>query len=76
MYYYPTPVGTFVIAERFGRWHDIFDGESLGSYANPRQAADDVAGGHTFSAGPGIDTAELGIPGDIGEWKTGIPTIT
>jgi hypothetical protein len=73
MYYYRTRVGVFLIVDRSGRWHVIFDGESLGSYANPRQAADDLAGGHTFSAGSGIDTSQLGIPGDIGEWQTGTP---
>ncbi len=73
MYYYKTAVGTFVIAERLARWHVILNGESLGSYANSRQAADDLAGGHTFSVESGIDTSQLGIPGDIGEWKTGIP---
>jgi len=71
MYYFETRVGTFSIAQRGERWHVIFKGDSLGSYATPRHAADDLAGGHTFSAGPGIDTAELGIPGDIGEWSRG-----
>jgi len=72
-YYYSTRVGTFLIAERSGRWHVVFDDESLGSYATPEQAADDLAGGHTFSAGRGIDTSTLGIPADIGEWKRGLP---
>jgi hypothetical protein len=47
----------------------MFDDESLGSYAHAHQAADDLAGGHTFSAGPGIDTAKLGIPRDLNEWS-------
>jgi hypothetical protein len=73
MYYYHTPVGTFLIAERLGRWHVIFDDKSLGSYATSQQAADDLAGGHTFSPGRGIDTAKLDIPHDIGEWNKGTP---
>jgi hypothetical protein len=43
--------------------------ESLGSYSNPQQAADDLAGGHTFSISSGVDTATLGIPDDLGEWE-------
>jgi hypothetical protein len=51
----------------------MFNAESLGSYVTPDQAADDVAGGHTFSAGQGIDTAKLGIPRDLNEWSRGVP---
>lgn len=71
MYYYRTSAGTFQIAERARRWHVIFRDESLGSYAMPQQAADDLAGGHTFSPGPGIDTAKLSIPSDLAEWENG-----
>lgn len=73
MYYHHTSAGTFLIVERSGRWHAIFKDESLGSYINPRQAADDLAGGHTFSPGPGIDTSKLGIPRDLEEWEKGSP---
>ena len=73
MYYHQTRVGTFSIVERSGRWHVIFKGESLGSYVSPRQAADDLAGGHTFSPGIGIDTSKLDIPGDLEEWEKGSP---
>jgi hypothetical protein len=73
MYYHRTAVGTFLIVERAGRWHILFKDESLGSYATPRQAADDLAGGHTFSPGKSIDTSKLGVPDDIGEWQTGKP---
>lgn len=67
-YAFKTAKGTFYIVERDGRWHVMFEGESLGSYHSARAAADDLSGGHTFSAGPGIDTALLGIPEDISEW--------
>jgi hypothetical protein len=67
-YVFETSVGPFFIVPRDGRWHIMFDDESLGSYVNAIQAADDLAGGHTFSPGRGIDTAALGIPENIGEW--------
>ena len=70
-YFFETSAGTFFITPRNGRWHIIFEDESLGSYINPTQAADDLAGGHTFSPGRGIDTSKLGIPEDIGEWSVG-----
>jgi hypothetical protein len=38
MYYHRTAVGTFLVVERFERWHVLFEDESLGSYANARQA--------------------------------------
>ena len=76
MYYYETKVGTFSIVEREGRWLVMFKGESLGSYAQAHQAADDLAGGHTFSAGPGIDTAKLGIPRYLNEWARSKPPMS
>jgi hypothetical protein len=45
----------------------MYDDEGLGSYATPDQAADDLAGGHTFSPSCG-DTAVLGIPESPAEW--------
>lgn len=68
-YFCKTREGTFTIEERRGRWHILFRDESLGSYATPQQAADDLAGGHTSSPGAGIDTAKLGIPADLAEWS-------
>lgn len=73
MYYHHTSIGTFLIVERSGRWHVIYEDESLGSYVNPRQAADDLAGGHTFSPSTGIDTSKLDIPRDLEEWEKGSP---
>lgn len=69
LYTWNTRIGTFYIAEAEGRFHVIYDEESLGSYATPEQAAEDVAGGHTFSIASGIDTAALGIPEDLIEWQ-------
>lgn len=69
MYIYRTRVGVFSIALMNGRWHAVFDNDSLGSYISPQQAADDLAGGHTFTPSNGIDTSTLGIPEDIREWE-------
>jgi len=69
LYVYRTSVGPFYIAEHGGRFHPVYMDESLGSYVSPEQAADDLAGGHTFSPASGIDTAALGIPEDLGEWE-------
>jgi hypothetical protein len=63
-------VGPFYIAQsQDGRFHPVFRDEDLGSYHSPASAADDLAGGHTFSVPGGYDTSDLGIPYDIGEWE-------
>ena len=69
LYVFETSEGLFYIGERDGRFHPIYDDEDLGSYAQPWQAAEDLAGGHTTSPSSGIDTAKLGIPADIGDWE-------
>jgi hypothetical protein len=69
LYVVNTRIGPFYIAELEGRFHPLYRDESLGSYARPEQAAEDLAGGHTFSIPGGIDTATLGIPRDLNEWK-------
>jgi hypothetical protein len=69
LYVWHTRVGPFYIAEIEGRFHPVFQDESLGSYHSAASAADDLAGGHTFSVAGGIDTADLGIPNDVAEWQ-------
>lgn len=69
LYSYKTRAGTFYIAEHDGRFHAVFAEESLGSYATLQQAAEDLAGGHTFTPSSGVDTSELGIPEDLSEWE-------
>ena len=69
LYKFETKIGLFYIGEQNGRYHPIFDDESLGSYNNDWQAAEDLAGGHTFSISSGIDTSTLGIPNELGEWE-------
>lgn len=68
LYSCETKVGPVFIAVHGGRFHPIIKDESLGSYATPQQAAEDLAGGHTFTPKGGIDTASLEIPGDLSEW--------
>lgn len=69
LYVRETRIGPFYIAESEGWFHVIYGDESLGSYKTPEQAAEDVAGGHTFSIPGAIDTASLGIPYDLSEWQ-------
>ena len=69
LFVWNTKIGPFYIAEFQGRFHPVFEDDSLGSYSTPQQAAEDLAGGHTFSISSGIDTANLGIPDDITEWE-------
>jgi hypothetical protein len=66
---YPTRRGTVFIVPRSGRWCVVYEGENLGSYHSPRAAADDVAGGHTFTPSNGVDLGSLGISDDIGDWQ-------
>ena len=69
LYVVNTRIGPFYIAELERRFHPLYEDESLGSYGRPEQAAEDLAGGHTFSIPAGIDTATLGIPRDLNEWN-------
>jgi len=68
IYTYETSAGTFYIAEHNGRFHPMFHDESLGSYPTAQQAAEDLAGGHTFSLPGDIDPAELGVPEELEDW--------
>jgi hypothetical protein len=69
-YIWRTRIGPFYIAEHEGRFHAMFgDSESLGSYANAQQAAEDLANGHTFFPSNGIDPSTLGIDDQVSEWE-------
>jgi hypothetical protein len=71
LYTFETRVGSFYIGQsKDGRFHPIYDGESLGSYAEAWQVSEDLAGGHTFSASGVGDTSTLGIPEDLTEWES------
>jgi hypothetical protein len=72
---FDTRVGTFYIGQSpDGRFHPVFDDESLGSYAHDWQATDDLANNATFSVlhpstGKLLDTSTLGIPDSPREWE-------
>lgn len=71
LYRFHTRAGSFEIRPSRpapGRWEVWHDDEQLGSYSNPHQAAEDVAGGYTFFPSSGIDPGELGISDDLGDW--------
>jgi hypothetical protein len=67
---WPTSIGNFyIVRSDDGRFHPIYDDETLGSYFNAQQAAEDLAGGHAFSISSGVDTATLSIPSEVSEWQ-------
>ncbi|MGB0767118.1 MAG: hypothetical protein ACPGYV_05365 [Phycisphaeraceae bacterium] len=74
LYSHKTRVGTFYIGQsEDGRFHPIFNDESLGSYHKDWQAAEDLAMNVTFSVmhpttGELLDTSALGIPEHPSEW--------
>ena len=53
-----------------GRYHPVWQDESLGSYLDIAGAIGDVAGGHTFTPSDGTDTASLGISDDPADWSS------
>lgn len=72
---YKTKVGTFYISQSDdGRFHPVYDDESLGSYVSIEQAIDDLVLDATFSVlhpdtSDSIDTSELNLPEDPKEWE-------
>ncbi len=69
MFYYKTDAGTFWIKqESNGRWTLRLNGEALGSYNSPEQAADDVymqaTGSYEWDS-----KDEILEPTDLGEWN-------
>ena len=71
VYYRRTSRKTVSIRPVGHRWHLYYGDEDLGSYHSPGAAADDAAGGHTFTPSDGTDLGRLGLPSDIGEWDRG-----
>jgi hypothetical protein len=69
-----TSIGTFYIAQtQDGRFHPVYDGDSLGSYAELWQAVEDLTIDATCSilhpvTSELVDTSTLGIPEDWQEW--------
>lgn len=73
MWHYKTHKGTVSIVPKNGRYHVFYNGDSLGSYASPEQAADDASSGSTFSPRNGVNLGDLGIPSDLPDWNRGNP---
>jgi hypothetical protein len=70
LYVWNSTVGPFYIAKSGdGRFHAIYEDQPLGSYDRPEQAAAQLAGGHTFKLGNGIDTSQLGISSELKDWR-------
>lgn len=69
LFRFRTRVGPVFISDIGERWHIVFDGESLGNYSGPMQAADDLASGHISLLPNEADTSTLGIPKDISKWE-------
>ncbi len=72
---YHTSVGMFYIAQSSdGRYHPIYNEQSLGSYANIYQAIDDLSIGSTFSflhesSNEVVDVLILDIPDNPLDWQ-------
>jgi hypothetical protein len=70
-----TAAGMFYIGRSVdGRFHPIYNNESLGSYATAEKAIEDLAANATHSAlhyqtRALVDTSKLGISSYISEWK-------
>lgn len=58
----------FIGQSEDGRYHPMWQDESLGSYHSINAAVEDVAGGHVFTPSDGTDTGALGINSDASEW--------
>jgi hypothetical protein len=70
IYKWDTKIGTFYICQSSdGRFHPVFENDSLGSYSQAWQASEDLAGGHTFTISSGKDTSELEIPEHTNDWE-------
>ena len=69
IYFVRTEHAVVSIQSVAGRWCIFYGDENLGSYHSPAAAADDAAGGHTFTPSDSIDLGELGLPYDLSEWN-------
>ena len=69
-YKHNSRLGPVYIVPNQGRWHIVFNEEDLGSYHSPQAAADDAAGGHTYTPSNGVDLDRLNLSDDLGDWET------
>jgi hypothetical protein len=69
VYEFRTEKGTFSIVLHKPWWHAVYQGESLGQYLQPEQAANGLSRGQTFSPSNGVKPATLNIPRDLTGWQ-------
>ena len=70
---YQTPVGTFLIVHKNGRWVAMLNDENLGNAPEAWQAAyrlanDEFVKPVDYRCGELVNPSDLGIPEDIREW--------
>ena len=71
MYYFDSVIGTFTITrqgDRSGLWWLGFEGERLGTYDHPQNAADDVAAHRTGWEDWDL-TDTVSAPADLSQWE-------
>jgi hypothetical protein len=61
-------LGVFRIVPHFGRYRVMSEDESLGSYATPRAAVDELCCG-TLAPRRGIETSQSGLPANLSDWN-------
>jgi len=61
--------GSFYILPGKDGWDALFGNESLGAFASPQQAADDLARGVSCARLSANCTSMLEIPEEIAEWE-------
>ncbi|SIT41624.1 conserved hypothetical protein [Paraburkholderia ribeironis] len=60
--------GAFYILPGQDGWEATYGNETLGEFATPQQAADDLARGLTCSLSE-VDTSTLEIPDKLADWE-------
>lgn len=68
-YFHDTRWGRISIVARGGRWHAMYEDESLGSYHSPIAAHDDLIGNSCYSNSANLDTSRIGLPDELAEWQ-------
>lgn len=70
LYKWDTRVGTFYVGQTMdGKYHPVFNDDSLGGYPEAWQAVEDLAKGATYSVSGVPGTSLLGIPEDLADWE-------
>jgi hypothetical protein len=59
----------YIVIAEDGQFHPYFNGEILGTCSSPKQAVDEIAGGHRLAFAAGLDRAKLRIPNNLADWE-------